>query len=161
VEAGRKRPAADPTRLQELLDAGVPRAETLDLASRVVATTVAGVEVPAGGGTGSLGDASAGLEAASAPGGPEDEDDGPFAGRSRYDPARTAYGAARRRGFPFLRLRSGRTFGPGEGAWWRDVGRAEGERDAEALYRVVRAFDLGDEDGVPGAVSWTGTPEGA
>jgi hypothetical protein len=27
------------------------------------------------------------------------------------------------------------------------VGRAEGERDTEALYRVVRHFDVGDEDG--------------
>jgi hypothetical protein len=157
IEAGRKRVAVEPTRLQELLDAGVPRAEALDLASRAVATTVAGGGVPAaGGGTGcpgdaSPGDGSAGLEAAPAPGGPEDEDDGPFAGRSRYDPARVAYGAARRRGFPFLRLRGGRTFGPGEGAWWRDVGRAEGERDAEALYRVARHFELGDEDGTAGA----------
>ena len=72
---------------------------------------------------------------------------GPFAGRPDTDPARLAYSVAHRHGFPFLRLRSGRTFGAGEGAWWRDVGRAEGERDTEALYRVVRHFDLGDEDG--------------
>jgi hypothetical protein len=76
----------------------------------------------------------------------DDQDAGPFAGRAPADPARLAYGAARREGFPFLRLRSGRTFGAGEGAWWRDVGRAEGERDRDALYRVVRHFELGDED---------------
>jgi hypothetical protein len=75
---------------------------------------------------------------------------GPFADRGVYDPARMAYEGARRRGFPRLRLRSGRAFGPGEAAWWRDVGRAEGERDAEALYRVARSFDLGDEDGARG-----------
>jgi hypothetical protein len=72
---------------------------------------------------------------------------GPFAGRALEDPARLAYSVAHRHGFPFLRLRSGRTFGAGEGAWWRDVGRAEGERDQEALYRVVRHLELGDEDG--------------
>ena len=72
---------------------------------------------------------------------------GPFAERAPHDPARLAYGTAQRHGFPFLRLRRGRTFGPGEGGWWRDVGRAEGERDTEALYRVVRHFDVGDEDG--------------
>ncbi|HEX2514320.1 MAG TPA: hypothetical protein VH257_06405 [Chloroflexota bacterium] len=72
---------------------------------------------------------------------------GPFAGRPDTDPARLAYRVAHRHGFPFLRLRSGRTFGAGEGAWWRDVGRAEGERDQEALYRVVRHLELGDEDG--------------
>ena len=72
---------------------------------------------------------------------------GPFAERAPHDPARLAYGAAQHHGFPFLRLRRGRAFGPGEGGWWRDVGRAEGERDTEALYRVVRHFDVGDEDG--------------
>jgi hypothetical protein len=71
----------------------------------------------------------------------------PFAGRAAGDPARLAYRAARRAGFPFLRLRRGRSFGDGEGAWWRDIGRAEGERDVESLYRVVRHFELGDEDG--------------
>jgi hypothetical protein len=76
-----------------------------------------------------------------------DDEAGPFAGRAADDPARLAYRVAHRRGFPSLRLRGGRTFGPGEGAWWRDVGRAEGERDREALYRVVRHFELGDEDG--------------
>ena len=76
---------------------------------------------------------------------------GPSPGARSLTRRGLAYGAARREGFPFLRLRSGRTFGPGEGAWWRDVGRAEGERDTEALYRVVRSFDLGDEDGT-GAV---------
>jgi hypothetical protein len=76
---------------------------------------------------------------------------GPFAERTADDPARLAYVIAHRHGFPFLRLRGGRTFGPGEGAWWRDVGRAEGERDTEALYRVVRHFELGDEDGTAGA----------
>jgi hypothetical protein len=76
-----------------------------------------------------------------------DAEAGPFAGRVATDPVRLAYRAARRQGFPFLRLRSGRTFGPGEGAWWRDVGRAEGECDRDALYRVVRHFELGDEDG--------------
>jgi hypothetical protein len=75
------------------------------------------------------------------------EDGGPFTGRASFDPARLAYGAAHRRGFPFLRLRGGRTFGPGQGAWRRDVVRAEGERDRDDLYRVVRHFDLGDEDG--------------
>jgi hypothetical protein len=48
-----------------------------------------------------------------------------------------------------VRLRSGRAFGPEAGGWWRDVGRAEGEHDREALYRVVRHFELGDEDGAP------------
>ena len=76
-----------------------------------------------------------------------DDEAGPFAGRAAADPARLAYRVARRYGFPSLRLRGGRTFGPGEGAWWRDVGRAEGERDHAALYRVVRHFELGDEDG--------------
>jgi hypothetical protein len=71
----------------------------------------------------------------------------PGSGRPPFDPARLAYGAARRAGFPFLRLRRGRSFGAGEGAWWRDIGRAEGERDLESLYRVVRRFELGDEDG--------------
>jgi hypothetical protein len=79
--------------------------------------------------------------------GAEDDEAGPFAGRPADDPARVAYRAARRQGFPFLRLRRGRTFGPGEDAWWRDVGRAEGERDRDALYRVVWHFELGDEDG--------------
>jgi hypothetical protein len=79
--------------------------------------------------------------------GPDDDAAGPFAGRATDDPARLAYRAAQRRGFPFLRLRRGRSFGPGEGAWWRDIGRAEGEHDTEALFRVGRHFDLGDEDG--------------
>jgi hypothetical protein len=79
--------------------------------------------------------------------GAEDDEAGPFGGRLADDPARVAYRAARRQGFPFLRLRRGRTFGPGEGAWWRDVGRAEGARDRDALYRVVRHLELGDEDG--------------
>ena len=86
-----------------------------------------------------------GADSGPAPG-PDDEA-GPFAGRPDTDPARLAYSVAHRHGFPFLRLRSGRTFGAGEGAWWRDVGRAEGERDQEALYRVVRHLELGDEDG--------------
>jgi hypothetical protein len=88
----------------------------------------------------------------------DDQDAGPFAGRAAGDPARLAYSAARRVGFPFLRLRRGRSFGPGEGAWWRDLGRAEGERDHDALYRVVRHFDLGDEDG-PATAGGSPVPE--
>lgn len=85
--------------------------------------------------------------APAAPAGAPDAAGGPFAERAADDPARLAYGAAQRHGFPYLRLRSGRTFGPDEGGWWRDVGRAEGERDPESLYRVVRHLDLGEEDG--------------
>jgi hypothetical protein len=88
------------------------------------------------------------------------EHGGPFVGGGPLDPARLAYGVARRRGFPVLRLRSGRTFGPGEEAWRRDVGRAEGERDRDALYRVVRHFELGDEDG-PTPTGGSPAPEAA
>jgi hypothetical protein len=147
ADAGAKTVAVDRSRLQELLDAGVPRAGALDRAGTTVAVRANGQAIPGQPGDG---------PAPHAPADPVDRpltgpDDGPFAGRPPFDPARLAFGAAHRRGFPFLRLRGGRTFGPGEGAWWRDVGRAESEGDRDALYRLVRRLELGDEDGTVGA----------
>jgi hypothetical protein len=143
VDTGAKTVAVDRGRLQELLDAGVPWPEALDRAGSTVEVRTSGQAVPGETGDGPPPPDPAG-QVVRPPTGP---DDGPFAGRPPSDPARLAYGAARRHGFPFLRLRRGRSFGAGEGAWWRDIGQAEGERDLESLYRVVRRFELGDEDG--------------